>query len=410
VTIRPSRRTALPPGPLLGLLAVALLLPACGGAPQGSDRDGAPTPFVFRALDLRQQDLLGRPVWTLTSPEARYDLDSRIARADQPRGTIFRDGLAAYRLTASSGTVLNDGQVVLLEGDIRLEQLGARPLLIHASRARWLPRRNLLELDRHPEAFDGSNRISSRRARYLFDQETLELTVSPRLEHWKEAFDPFRPRVHGRPEIEVRSTAARWSTRDGQLEASGPLKARRLPPSPAQAGAEQTLTATALSGNTIKQWFTLMGPVQLRDPSRDLSLRARRIRIDLPARLIRTEPSTAALVPVAAGSSPRTAADPLDAIPDHAGCLLEQRGDSLQADLCQWNWGNQNVLAKGSVELRRQEHRQLSRGSLLLGTLGDGESFRLSSPGGRVVSRFEAPRAPQTPPPPPRPAPEPIRL
>jgi LPS export ABC transporter protein LptC len=405
VTIRPSRCTALHPGSLSGLLAVTLLLTACGASPQASDRDGGPTPFVFRALDLRQQDLLGRPGWTLTSPEARYDLDSRIARADQPRGTIFRDGQPAYRLTASSGTVLNDGQLVLLEGNIRLEQLGVRPLLIQASRARWSPRRNLLELDRHPEAFDGSNRISSRRARYLFDQQKLEVTASPRFEHWKEAFDPFHPRVHGPPEIVVQSRAAHWSTRDGHLEASGPLKGRRLAP----AGTEQTLTATALSGNTMEQWFTLMGPVQLRDPSRDLSFHARRIRIDLPARLIRTEPSTAPLVPVGA-ATPRSATAPLQTFPDHAGCLLEQRGDSLQADLCQWNWGSQNVLAKGSVALRRQEHRQLSRGTVLIGSLGDDGIFRLSSPGGRVVSRFEAPRAPQAPPPPPRPAPEPIRL
>ena len=412
MTCRPLRRAALLSRSLLGLLALVWLLPACGGKPQGSDRDGAPTPFVFRSLDLRQQDLLGRPVWTLTSPEARYDLDSRIARADQPRGTIFRDGRPAYRLTASGGTVLNDGQVVLLEGDIRLEQLGARPLLIHASRARWFPRRNILELDRHPEALDGSNRISSRRARYLFDQGMLELTVAPQLEHWRVPFDPLRLQKLGRPEIVVLSSAAHWSTRTGQLEASGPLKARRQSSSSGQVGAEQTLTASALAGNTMEQWFRLLGPVQLRDPSQDLSVHARQIRIDLAARLIHTEPSSAPLVPATAGSAPRNPADPLLAIPAHAGCLLERRGDSLQADLCQWNWSSQDVLAQGSVELLRQDHRQISRGSLLVGTLGEADSFRLSSPGGRVISRFEAPRAPQLPPPPPppRPAPEPIRL
>jgi hypothetical protein len=32
-------------------------------------------PFLFRSLDLRQQDGKGLPAWSLTSPEARYDIN-----------------------------------------------------------------------------------------------------------------------------------------------------------------------------------------------------------------------------------------------------------------------------------------------------------------------------------------------
>jgi hypothetical protein len=97
-------------------------------------------------------------------------------------------------------------------------------------------------------------------------------------------------------------------------------------------------------------------------------------------------------------------------LPADSGCLVLQRGDSLQARQCQWNWDSQIVIAQGAVQLRRQDHQQLTRGSLLIGTLGAEGRFRLSNPGGRVISRFAAPARPAQAPAPPRPAPEPIRL
>jgi LPS export ABC transporter protein LptC len=399
--ITPPPHRSIRGTPLWLGLGVVVLLSGCSGELSRTTAESGATPFVFRALNLRQQDLLGRPTWTLTSPEARYDIDSRIARSTEPRGTIFRDGQPAYRLSADSGIVVNDGALVLLEGDIRLEQLGAQPLLIQARRARWLPARNLLELDHRPEAFDGSNRITARRARYLFDQEELRLLNAPRVEHWSQRIDPFHPQKRGKPEIVLQVRSASWFPRSGRLESNGPLRAWRLAPAAPQTTAanlkssDQTLTAAALFGNTREQRFTLTGPVKLLDPSQDLTLLARQISIDLPARVIRT-------------TMPAT--EQPSGLPADAGCLVRQRGDSLQARQCQWNWDSQIVIAQGAVQLRRQDHQQLTRGSLLIGTLGAEGRFRLSNPGGRVISRFAAPARPAQAPAPPRPAPEPIRL
>ncbi len=128
----------------LGLVALAPLLltalAACSSGKPITQDENAP-PFVFRSLDLRQQDQQGRPSWSLTSPEARYDLRRQVAQAVTPKGIIYRHGQPAYRLQATSGTVINDGDVVLLEGQIRVEQVGRQPVLIQASRVRWFPSR-----------------------------------------------------------------------------------------------------------------------------------------------------------------------------------------------------------------------------------------------------------------------------
>ena len=123
----------------LGAMALASLLAGCGGQ-KGSEP--AAQPFVFRSLNLQQHNLLGQPTWNLTSPEARYDLGRRVAQASRLKGTLFSNGTPRYRLSATSATVLNDGELIQLEGDLVIHRLGAQPLVIKAKRARWYPAPN----------------------------------------------------------------------------------------------------------------------------------------------------------------------------------------------------------------------------------------------------------------------------
>ena len=155
------------------LLAALLGLAGCQPRSQPEPEASSP-PFVFRSLDLRQQDAEGRPLWEISSSQARYDLRRKLAQATDLRGTIYLQGQPRYRVLASSGVVVNDGEVVQLEGTIRLEQIDDPPALITASRVRWLPSRQLMELDRRPSAYNDHFNIRGRIARFRFDQGRLE--------------------------------------------------------------------------------------------------------------------------------------------------------------------------------------------------------------------------------------------
>ena len=93
----------------LQLSAVCLLVGCSTATRQGSQ------PFSFRALDLRQQDPKGAPAWELKSPEARYDIQRKLAQAQRPRGTVFRRGEPSILIAAERGTVIGDGQAIQLE-------------------------------------------------------------------------------------------------------------------------------------------------------------------------------------------------------------------------------------------------------------------------------------------------------
>jgi LPS export ABC transporter protein LptC len=370
----PRRRRALLPLLLLPLLA------SCRGRPTITE-DTDP-PFVFRSLDLRQQDRGGKPAWELTSPEARYDARRRVIRATQPRGIIYQKGKPVYRLQASSGTVLNDGEVILLEGTVRLRRVGSDPIQISAARVRWLPRKQRMELDRRPTAVNRRSRLLARTARFRFDEDRLELRGKPRLEQWRRPFDPFKPLPKDPPEAVLTVAKADWYPGSGRLEASGPVKGRRSVKTDDSKRAVQTLTATALQGNTQRQDYLLKAPVEVRDAKLKAVLKAGDTSIQAARQTVRTQ-----------------------------GCDIQRPGEALRADTCIWNWQTNEVEAIGSMVYRRRENDQITRGERMKGTLSEGGWVQVTSPGGRVVSRFRVPKQSRpSSPPPQRRAPEPIRL
>ncbi len=394
-----------------------VLLLALGLVPLGCSRkpttfDDAAAPFVFRSLDLKQQNERGQPTWELTSPEARYDIRRRVAQARSPRGVIYVAGEPLYRLQASSGTVINDGEVILLEGAIRVERHGKQPVLISARRARWIPNQKLLRIDRSPMAEDGLHRLGAEQARFLFDRDRLELEGAPRLERWSRAIDPFSSQARSNPEIVALPRKLTWQPGDGALEAEGPLQINRQPPGRSSKLASQTFTAAGLKGNTRQQRFQLKGPVQLRDPVETFDLDGQDLQLDGAAQTVSSEQPFGGHWKelTFSGQTLLIEARQTTATIGRA-CRLQRSGESLSAQLCRWNWQDESLFAEGDVDYQRDARKQRTRAGRLSGRLGPGGQLEVSTPGGRVISAFQVPqRQAPVPPPPPRPKPEPLHL
>ena len=381
-----SKRLLVRVGP--GLALLLLLLAGCQGARPRQDEPVPP--FVFRSLDLKQQDAKGQPAWELTSPEARYDLRRRTARAESPKGLIYRDGQPLYRLRADSGIVINDGQAILLEGHLRLERLGEQPVLIQANRARWLPRQNLMLVDRVPVAYDRQGRLRAQRAQFRFDQDSLELSGAPRLERWAQRFNPFAALPQQPPATTLQVASLRWQPGTGELVAAGPVIGQHNSAAGSGGSRSQRLRAEALDGNTRSQIFNLKGVVQIEDAGEKQHFKGRDLRLDLHANSASSAlPFTASRGPLKVrGVGLRLEADARQVVIE-AGCHLEQPGERLDAQRCRWNWQTGSVEADGAVELQRSAHQQLSRASHLQGKLGTDGEITISTPGGRVVSHFQ---------------------
>lgn len=364
-------RTVLLPRALILAMALVVLV----GCDRKPPKPKEPQPFVFRSLNLRQQDGKGRPAWELTSPQARYDLQRRVARATEPRGVIYAAGKPRYKVQATSGLVINDGEVIQLEGKVLIQVLGPRGSLISGDRVRWTPSKQLMEIDSKPVLTERKSRLSSSTARFLLDKEKLELRGPTRLQQ---------------PELDLRVSRADWMANTGALVAAGPVKGERRPAG--EKGTVQTVTGSSLEGNTREEVVDLLAPVRFVDPSRKAVLEAQRTRWNAKEKVLSTDlPFTgvADQTHVAGDSLRMILGETMAIIP--SGCRLRQPGERLRARECRWNWGRQEIEALGGVQLERDQNQQITRSERLVGKVGAKGLAEFTTPGGRVFSELKVP-------------------
>ncbi len=359
------------------LASLVLALAACRTAPPAEE---TAQPFVFRELNLLQRDPQGRRLWAITSPEARYDLNRRLAQARQLRGMLYAEGKPLYRVSASNAVVVNDGEVVLVEGPSEVVRLDPhRPAVITARRLRWYPAQERMEIDRAPRATQGDLELTAGLARFQIDADRLELRDRPVL------------RQKGAEPVRLELGPVDWSPGTGALRAKGPVRgSRRL-----TGGTFQQLAAPSLTGNTRNQTVDLVAPVRLSDPSRDATLEAQATQLDLRQRLVS---SSLPFQGAYGRSTLRGGSFVLNGVANTVlvrdGCDLRQPGDTLSAGQCFWNWTSGAVAASGGVVLRRQANGLSTRAARLEGVIGRNGQISFQTPGGRVTTQLQVPTRP----------------
>lgn len=376
------------------------------------DNGESAPPFSFRALDLQQRTSKGEPDWSLSSPEARYDLRSSVARALRPSGVIFEKGKPLYTLAATTGTVINDGAIILLEGNIRLQRLGSNPLLISAERALWIPRDSLMRFELTPEVRNLQNRLSAKTATLHLDRDLVELRGQPQLEHWSQPLAISRKLPAQAAEIQSTFQAVDWRPNTGALQGQGPIRLSRRPPHSAANRPAQLLRASRLEGNTLKELYTLHGPVQMDDPFEKSWFRGGELTFNTKERWLKTAAAFQAQKGDLEIQGEELRLDQVQSLVTIGrNCKLQQSGEGLQSQRCQWNWQSQAVQAEGNVLYRRQANALLTRAQRIEGMLGPNGQVVATTPGGQVFSQVRAPRRAGAPQPrKPRPKPEPIEF
>lgn len=373
------------PLPRLGLWVAALAtgLTGCTSAPRPQPPE---EPFVFRALDLRQRDALGAPAWELISPEARYDIARQLAQARQPRGTIYKQGKPHITVRAQSGTVIGDGQAIQLEGDVQITLLGANPIRIQGDQVRWIPRQDLMVIDRMPAAIDRNTRIQAGLARYRIKADQLELRGSPVLEHWQQAGTATKPSPQGAP-LRVQTAWVNWRPDQGDLVASEPVRGVRR-----EGNSQLELRAQGLKGNIRQGYVDLQAPVQVRDPKRQGWLNASTTRWSINDQLLSSDQPVQGAFNTLKGQASRWRVNLANStVALDGSCRIEQPGERLTANQCLWNWPTGRFQAQGAVELRRASYSQITRAGLLRGRIGADGVAVFTAPGTRVNSRFTIP-------------------
>ena len=328
-------------------------------------------PFVFRSLNLNQRRDDGSRDWDLISPEARYELDSRTVQAKSPSGLVYRDDEPYLRISAEQATVVNDGERIVLEGNVKLQQLTDQRLLIEGERLVWTPVHSHIVVDRQPKALDSRSQLSAERFVLMQDRDQLRLDGPTRLLHWPETRS-----TETTSDTEILGGSGTWNLKSGRLTVSGPVTARR--------DDDSVLTASALEGDTAAQFLDLIKPVSLNLGDDRGTVAAQTTRWNYVDRQFRSsgpvEGRRMDMRMRGIGFVMDEGRSTLDVI---SACRLEQPGEQLQAQRCSWNWSSQEIIAESDAQR-------------LKGQVGDDDRIRFNPADGRVRSKFRLRAAPVT--------------
>ena len=355
-------------------------LVACQPSP--TSKSTGPAPFVFRSLDLAQKHKNGERNWDLKSPLASYNLSRRLIRARQPSGLLYRSDKPSFAISASHATVINDGELLLLEGDVKLQQLTGQKVLITGNRLHWNPKLSLMVIDEKPQAFDTTSRLQSHRVE--FDQKNREISFTgpTQLDRWSD-----QRNMEKAASTIIHAGNGHWNIDDGDLEAQGPILAEY------RAKANETgqhLSAKKLNGNLIEGYIDLLKPVRVEIQDQQGELQASTTRWFFNTERLKSKDP---FVGTMKTSSLRgdgfevNLAETTVVIP--RDCSFKQPGESLVARRCFWNWSSNEIEANGDVILKRKANQHLTRSTKMKGRLGKEGRIEFSAPGAKVHSEVK---------------------
>ena len=348
---------------LIPLTATGLLI-GCVSMPDQSD-EVAP-PFVFRSLNLNQRRDDGSRDWDLSSPEARYDLESRTVQAQRPSSVVYRDDKPYLRISAQQATVVNDGDRIILEGSVQLQQLKGQRLLIKGDRLVWTPEDSNLVIDQTPTAVYSRSKLSAERFVLLRDRDRLLLYGPTRLLHWSEERSDETD-----SDTEILGGSGSWNLQSGRLKVSGPVTARR--------NDDSVLKASALEGDTAEQFLDLIKPVSLNLGSDRGTVSAQTTRWNYVDRQFRSAgPVEGRRKEMRMRGTGFLMDEQSSTLVVLSACRLDQPGEQLQAQRCSWNWDSQEIIAENDAQ-----H--------LEGRVGDDDLLQFNSTDERVRSQFRLP-------------------
>ena len=341
----------------------------------------APLPFVFRRLELEQKKSSGDIDWKLSSPEARYELSRRLVRANRPVGVLYNKNKPSFEVRADFAVVINDGEQIMLEGDVQVQQINGQKILIKGERLRWQPQLSRLVMEQQPRAFDERSRITATVATLQQDTNDLTLSGPVQLDRWQDKLA-----LTVKPDTAVRTGRAFWNLNDGALKADGPVLGQRRD----QEGVVlEQLEGRELTGNTQEGVITVKSPVIVTMPKNKGLLRANDTSWNFRKQTLSSNDSFEGLINQTQikGDSFRAELDQSSVvIPE--GCRIQQPGERLEARQCRWNWKTDDVLATGGVRLERESNHQITEAQTLSGSVGDEGSLTFSAPGNKVRSQL----------------------
>ncbi len=201
-------------------------------------------PFVFSKLQLSKKDNKGNSMWKITSPEARYELGNRLIRAINVEATIFNQSIPTYNIYAQSANILNDGELILLEGGLKINKINGNDHTLTSARGVWNTADEHMELDIKPTLLNSEVLIKSEEVIINHRDKTVLLKGASLVTN-----NPTTNSKENTGRFKLLLNNPSWNYDTGYFKALGPISGVRVLESLDQ---YQRISGQSIFGNTNK--------------------------------------------------------------------------------------------------------------------------------------------------------------
>jgi LPS export ABC transporter protein LptC len=141
---------------------------------EAADDDANKTDLTLRDVTLEQPDEDGKLLWRVKGSEVTYSPNQEVAYVKEPDGELFQDGEVIYEVTADTGEIRDNGNVILLRGNIKATGL-KNDSILRGNELEWRPEEDILIVREQITGTHPKIRAVANEARVYNRQNRMEL-------------------------------------------------------------------------------------------------------------------------------------------------------------------------------------------------------------------------------------------
>ncbi|MGD1908357.1 MAG: LPS export ABC transporter periplasmic protein LptC [Leptolyngbyaceae cyanobacterium] len=370
---------------LLGILVIGLRVlrqdPAPNYVTDEEQQEALTSGLTLTDVTLEQPDENGELLWRVHAETVTYSPDQQTAEVTHPEGELYLDGEMIYRVTARRGQILEDGQLVILSGNIVATGIESQAVL-RSDELQWRSQEQLMVLrDRitgtHPQlrAAADEARVYEREKRIELEGQVVANTVveNPGTEPW----------------LKLQAEALEWRWEEEVVESTQTLRLERF----LREAITEVVTGEAGLVELQENRATLTDNVLVELLDLDLRITgdhalwnvdAEQVVMDRPLRADSEEQA----VTLTAQQGKFDLAEQVVDLNRQVVVVGTRNDGRLTADRLRWNLADETVVAEGAVNYRQGSPPTQVRGPQAVGYI---QEQRVVISGGQVVTEIVLP-------------------
>ncbi|MBD2465999.1 LPS export ABC transporter periplasmic protein LptC [Oscillatoria sp. FACHB-1407] len=328
--------------------------------------------LTFNNITLEQANEQGQTLWNVRADQAIYSQDQQIAQVTNPDGELFQDGKPIFRIQASQGEVRENGETIMLRGQVVATDIKTGAVL-RGDELDWNPAQGLLIIRGNLRGSHPQFQMSANEGRVLTRDRRMELSGQV-------------VGLASNPTVRLQGERLTWNMDAETAVSDRPLRIDRLQGSQildtATGERAEFNLKTKIATLTQNAFLNLADPpVQVSGNSLIWNLTARTVNANQPLTVVHRQQQ----VTLTANQGQIDLQKRIMYLTQNVRAEGQRNQSQLRSDRLTWNIPTQDFLAEGNVDYRQNNPLVTSRGPRATGKLQN-QTIVLS--GGRITTQI----------------------